>query len=91
MDAHGNAQRRGEFGQNCLHAGLHRCVVDANFLNQLPLTVTVYEKFRLLAALAIHIVQGILPDRRVYGVPVDLVQVFEVIEPLREGGDAVPV
>lgn len=75
--------------------GLHprrRCLTEnSDLLNQAPRTESVNQELGLLAALTVHVFGTVGPVPLVHHVPVDLVEMGQVVEPLGEAGQAVPI
>src|SRR6266516_4021172 len=77
--------------QNLAHSRLGDAVQHADFLNQPPRTKPMDQEFRLLAPLTVHVVDVVSPVSLINHVPVHFVQPVQIIIPIREGCDAVPV
>ena len=56
-----------------------------------PRSVTLYQKFRLFSALPVHVVRCVIPLPSVDRIPVDLVEVIQVVVPGGESCQAMTV
>ena len=78
-------------GKDPFNSSLDGLIQGANQVDNLSRTESIHQKLRLLAALAVHVIHGVRPIIRISHAPVDPIQILNIIEPLREGGNAVSI
>ena len=60
-------------------------------VDDIPRAESVNQKFGLLSPLAVHVIHCVRPIPSIRRVPINLIQVIDVILPLRESGNAVTI
>lgn len=80
-----------ELAQDLFDLGFHLRVDNANLVNKRPVTLLVDQELGLLSTLTVHVDGIIRPVLLIDHVPINLVELLQVIVPICKSGNPVAV
>ncbi|MEA2060418.1 MAG: hypothetical protein U9P10_07925 [Thermodesulfobacteriota bacterium] len=79
------------FFQNALNRFLDIVIQNADPNDQIPLAESVRQKFSLFTMLTVHVIHGVRPEICIDGIPINLIQIIEIVKPLSKGSNAMAI